>query len=631
MQFLSEITPDIIITFAVLLAVLILFAKNYIPPHMAAMVGLAVLLTSGVIDTQGTLSVFSNAATITIACMFILSAALERTGVIDLLGRGILNLAEKHHILSVVCLLAMVTMVSAFMNNTPVVIILSPIVIAVARQLQNSPSKYLIPLSYMAILGGTCTLIGTSTNILADGIATAHGLPPFSMFEVSGPGLAMAFVGAVYLATFGHKLLPDRDTLQQQLLSEPDRKRFLAEAIVQSESPLIGKTLNEIRFSSTEDYEILDLVRNDSGARNGLFNIVDAVRGLRSSQQSSAGNDGKGRSTFRDIPLQAGDRIVFKTYQDQLLEIRESSGISFDIEGGNATYTSLTTRETTITEGVIGPNSHFVGQTPASLRLRRRYGSYILAVHRDHRNITTNFESFRLRYGDVLLIEGPADELDRLFTHENLQPVSRVPTLSVDVPRAILAVLTIFAVVGLAALQVMPIAGLAIPGAIFVILAGCVTLEQAYEAIEWRILMMIFGMLAVSLAMQESGAAEMIVMGAAHMVEDLGPVAILATVFLLTSILTELMSNNATAVLMTPIVIGLAAQTGLEPRPLVVAVMLGASASFATPIGYQTNTYVYNIGNYHFNDFLKVGLPMNLLMLVVATLVIPMVWPLTTP
>jgi len=621
----SPFSFDMLLTFAVLAGMLALFVRDVHPPHLVAMGAMAILLAAGVIDTPSTLALFGNPATTTIACMFVLSAALERTGVIDLLGRAILALAERRRLGAVAALMAGVATVSAFMNNTPVVIVMAPVVIAVARELQDSPSKYLIPLSYMAILGGTCTLIGTSTNILTDGIATAQGLEPFSMFEISGAGMAMAAVGAVFLGTVGRRLLPARDTLQHEILAEEQgtHKRFLAEAVVPPGSPLIGRTLNEVRFSAEADYEILDLIRNDSGARNnGFASLMQAVRGLRN---GAAAEPAGPRSTLRDIPLQAGDRLVFKTDQSELLEIRESTGISF--EAGS--YAALPARETVLAEGVIGPNSRFAGQTPSELRLRRRHGSYVLAVHRDQRNITANFDSFRLRHGDVLLLEGPQEEIDRLFAQEDVLPITQVVRRPLQPVRAAIATLAILGVVGLAALEVMPIAGLAIPGAMLVVLTGCVSLEKAYEAIEWRILMLIFGMLGLSLAMDRSGAARLIVETAADLVRDLGPLAVLAAVYFLTSLLTEIMSNNATAVLMTPIVIGVAQQTGIDPRPLVVAVMLGASASFATPIGYQTNTYVYNIGNYRFGDFLRIGVPMNLLMLAVAVTVIPLFWPLT--
>ena len=499
------ITLDMAITFAVLIGVLALFVRDILPPHLTAMSAMAILLATQVIDLTATLALFGNSATIAIACMFVLSAALERTGVINLLDRMILDLAERRRILAIAAMMA---------------------------------------------------------------------------------------------------------------------------AVVPFGSPLIGKTLNEVSFSSDKDYEILDLVRNDSGARNGFANLMQAVRGLRAPPPPVA-DPAKPRSALRDTPLQAGDRLIFKTNRAELLEIRESTGISFDVAAEGSGTTALSTRETTLAEGLIGPNSRFAGQTPAGLRPRRRHGSYVLAVHRDQRNITTNFDTFRLRYGDVLLLEGPQDEIDRLFAQEDLLPITQLTQRPVQRVKAMIATATILGVVGLAALRIMPIAGLAIPGAVLVILTGCVSLEKAYKAIERRILMLIFGMLGLSLAMEKSGAARLIVDTVADLVQDFGSVAVLAAVYATTSLLTELMSNNATAVLMTPIVIGVAQHTGLEPRPLVVAVMLGASASFATPIGYQPNTYVYNIGNYRFSDFLKIGVPMNLLIMVVATTLIPLFWPLT--
>lgn len=600
------------VAFVILLLILALtsFILEKIPPDLTALSIFALLvLAQGIThsdklpDLKEMFQVFTNSAPITIAAMFILSAAVQNCGVVDNLSALFEKVAKVGYTGFLLVMMILVAGVSGFVNNTPVVVILLPVIITLARKIDQPASKLLIPLSYASILGGTCTLIGTSTNILASGIITEHGQQPIHMFELAQVGLPLLGIGILYLLFFGRKLLPIRETLTT-MLSEDQRKEFLTEAYVKPESEIIGQNIQQAGLTGKRSIRALEIIRH------GVSLYGD----------------------IRNTPLEAGDRLILKCRPSGVAEARGIKGVDLVNEAGG--LEQITAEEGTMVEGVVAPNASLVGLSIREINFRQRFRTVVMAVHRQGRNISQKLRSIHLRPGDTLLMLGTQEAIENLRSSNDILLLDKPQTPAVSRRRKLPIVLGVLGGIILSSsFNLMPIAGSTIIGVAILFLTGCMKPKEGYAAVDWGLLILIYGMLVLGKALEESGATDLVanslsgLAGILHFQDDhLSAMLMLAVCYLVTAILTELLSNNATVVVMTPIAIGLATSLGVDPRPFIIATCVAASASFSTPIGYQTNTYVYSVGGYRFGDFMKVGLPLALLYFVGSLYIIPRVW-----
>ena len=586
----------------VLLAVAVVaFIKEIFPIEVTALGILAILVVAGIIGPEEAVAGFSSKAVVVIAGLFVLSHALMKTGVLEMAADLLSEKFRHRPWFGIGILLACVGVFSAFLNNTAIVALSIPLVMKLCGSLGVSPSKVLIPLSYASIFGGTLTLVGTSTNLLVSAVVEESGERAFSMFEFSGMGLVFLTVGLLYLLLFSRRLLPARAEIGAT--TEKYRMRgYLTELILEEKSKLIGKTLFEARINERYQVTALELVRGEER------HLADVGQ----------------------MPLQAGDRLVVQGTVDDILRLRTEMRMSL-LPDGKLDDEELSGDGQVMAEAWITNSSRMIGRTLQGLNFHRQYGGFVLAIRRLGGTLREKVAGVRLRYSDSLLLLIPRSRLEKLRRSEDLLILSEREVAQRRGGMWWLIFLVLPAVIVLAGLGWMKISAGVLVGSVLMLLTGVLKPQEAYRAIDWSVIFLIAAFVPVGHAFVTTGTAALIAKGmlsvTAWASPDLAPYVALATVYLATSLLTQMVSNSAAAIIVAPIALSLGPSLGVDPRPFLFAVCYAASAEFMTPMGYQTNLMVYGAGGYRFLDYTRFGAPLNLMFWLLATLLIPFFFP----
>ncbi len=585
-------TPDLWITLVVLVGAVVLFVSEKLPVDVVALLILGSLLVFGVVSPGEALSGFSSPATITVAAMFVLSAGLQRSGALRGVGE-LLSRVRWPWLLGLLMML-LVAFTSAFINNTAIVAVFLPLVISAVVARGLSPSKFLIPLSFAAQFGGVCTLIGTSTNLLVDSLARQSGQPGFALFEFASLGLWFVVAGVLYMLVAQRFLLPDLGIPDSG--ADDHRGRYLVELLVPEKSPVIGRLGSVAIPVDAKDVFLLENFR-----------------------------EGRALAQPRAEAIAAGDRLLIRGDWNEIERVRRDlqlrhDNVARDLDGDPADARLHA-------EVMIAPGSPLAGKSLAQLRFGHVYRVRVHGVQRSGAQPRLPLDHIPLAVGDILLVDATASALEDLRSDPGVLLIGQREQPRVDGRRALLSLLVMAAAIGVAVLGWMPIVASSLLGCAALVVLRCLRPEEAYAAVDWRVIILLAGVLPLGIALQKSGGADWVAQHALGWLSGYGPLVTLAAIYLLTALMTEVMSNNAAAVLVVPIAISTAESMGVDAKPFLVAVAFAASTSFATPVGYQTNTMVYTAGGYRFSDFPKIGIPLNLLFWAMAVILIPRYFP----
>ena len=599
-------TLEIAIVLGVITLMFILFVMELFPLDVTALSILAVVLVLGYISPEEAISGFANPAVITIALLFVLSHALQKSGILEYMVIRLNKLTERSRFLGLFVFLISVALASAFVNNTAIVAIFIPLTIRLAQKYNLSPSKLLMPLSYIAIIGGTLTLVGTSTNLLVNSIYvnSISSSPPLGMFEFAKFGLVMLVIGMAYLLIAVPFLIPSR-TVTSSLTKSYHMGGYLTELKVSAESPLVGRTCKERAVNKNYDITVLDILRDGKLISNNI----------------------------RDTFIHPEDILFVRGSLENFLRMKEVEKVTM-LTDEKLTQDELIHDDNTLVECLITNQTDLVGKSLMEINFRRRFGSFILAIRREGEILRKKIAHVVLQAFDTLLIYGPIEKIKELSDSGDFIVLGEIEATLQKHKYWWVSVAVIFGAVILAALGIVPILKGALVGAIFLLVIRVVTANEAYQSINWQVIVLIAALIPLGIVIQKSGTAFWI----GTVLNDIAnafnplvrPTIMLSLVYLVTIILTEMTSNAATAIIMTPIAISAAQQMGLDPRTFVFAVCFAASASFITPIGYQTNLMVYGPGGYKFTDYVRVGLPLAIVLWCMATWLIPILWPFTS-